>query len=222
MPELDVGELQEIEKTSYQGDIRFTSERVSPSVLADILSDKYDRNWLEWAPETLYQTLTQDFHTEVHPVNKEKMNAAKLLLLTDDFWKDWQVFAPVVKAFNHLIPHFGMAEECSPGEMAWAVSEADKLRVENFSDEVTLYVRANCMNHGLILYPDQLSFAQGELGQQEKVIRDAWLLASKDLTFKVDENELGIQLARLNSIRHYIKALQGESDQIVLKSEKRW
>jgi hypothetical protein len=222
MSDLGIADEQQIEKVAYTGDLRFISEKLAPSVLADIVSEKYNKDWLEWSPETLRQTVQRDFVTEIHPVNWEKLQAAKLLLLTDDFWHDWQVFAPVVKAFNHLIPHFGMAEECSPGEMAWALSEADKIRVENFSDEVTLYVRANCLNHGLILYPDQLSFAQGELGKQERIIRDAWLLASKDLTFAVKEDELGIQLARLNSVRHYLKALQGESEQIVLKHQKRW
>lgn len=222
MPDLGVEEIQEIEKVSYQGDIRFTSERITPSVLGDVLSEKYGKEWLGWTPETTYQTITQDFHTEIHPINKEKLNAVKLLLLTDDFWKEWQVFAPCIKAFNHLIPHFGMADECSPGEMAWGVSEADKIRSEPFSDEVILYVRANCLNHGLVLYPDQLAFAQGDIGPQEKVIQDAWLLASKELNFVVKEDDLGIQLARLNSIRHYIKALQGESDQVLLKHEKRW
>jgi len=221
MAELQVDEL-ELQKISYTGDLRFTSAEIAPSVLGDVLSAKYNQTWLEWEGATLWQTITSDFQTEIHPVVKEKIQAVKLLMLTDDFWKAWDVFAVVVKAFNSLIPNFTMAEECSPGEMAWAVEEANSIRQEPFSDEVILYVRAMCQTQGLIIFPEQLSFAQIVVSEADKAIQLAWESASRQLTFVAQEDEVGIQLARLNSIRHYIKAMAGESEKIVLKYEKRW
>jgi len=214
--------IQEIEKIAYTGNLIFTSEKIAPSVLGEVLADKYGKEWLGWNYETLYPTIENSFHTEIHPVNKEKINAVKCLLMVDSFWKEWNVFAPVVKAFNNLITNFSMMEECSPGEMAWAVSEADKIRNEDFSDEVILYIRACCHSQGLILFPEQLSFAHVVITDDVQNLKTAWESASKNLTFPVQENALGIQLARLNSIRHYLRMMQGESDQAALKAERKW
>lgn len=221
MEEIELSE-QEIEKVSYQGDLRFTSPGIAPSYIGDVLSTKYNRDWMEWSYDTLYQTINQDFHTEIHPVVKEKIQAVKLLLLTDDFWKEWEVFSVCVKAFNGLIPNFTIAEELTPAEIAWAIREANKIRQEEFSEEIVLYVQAICDESGLLVYPEELSFAQKPIGDREQVIKDAWFTASKNLNFPVEETEVGIQLARLNSIRHYIRAMQGEAEQVVLKYEKRW
>jgi len=214
--------VQEITKEALTGDLRFTSEQISPSALGDIVSDRYGKEWLNWTPETTRQTIQRDFVTEINPVNWEKLHAIKLLLLTDDFWHDCNVFAVVVKAFNNLIPNFKFMEECSPGEMAWAVSEAEKIRSETFSDEVILYIRACCHSHGLILFPEQLSFAHVVITSDVQNIKTAWESASKNLSFPVQEDSLGIQLARLNSIRHLLRVRQGESDEVAMKYERRW
>jgi len=221
MPE-EVVVDQETLKIALSGDLRFISPEIASSVLGDILGNRYQTEWLAWAPETLRPTIQSDFHTEIHPVNWGKILAVQFLLLVDDFWSSWDNFAIVTKTFNNLIPDFKLAEECSPGEMAWAVEEANKIRQEPFGDEVVLYVRAMCQNQGLILFPEQLSFAHVVTSDAEKNLQLAWESASKQLTFAVEEDAVGVQLARLNSIRHMIRALQGESERVMLKYERKW
>jgi hypothetical protein len=214
---------QQVLPSSYSGDVRFTSPKVAPSYLGDTLSDRYNTSWLEWSPETIWQTIEQDFMTEIHPVVKEKIGAVQTLLNTDDFWREWHIFEKVCKAFNSVIPNFTMMEPCSPGEMALAVEEAAKLRKYPFSPEVIAYVRANCLSHGMAVFPVQLMFAQGGLQTElEKKVSGAWAEASTSPTFPVEEDEIGVQLARLNAIRHYIKSEQGEAEQVTLKAQKRW
>ncbi|MEN6550227.1 MAG: hypothetical protein ABFE07_29635 [Armatimonadia bacterium] len=213
---------QELEKQSLAGNLLFTSETTSASVLGETLAGKYSREWLEWSPATLRSTVERDFTTEIHPVAWEKIMAVQVLLLTDDVWQEWQVFVPVVKALNNQIPNFTMAAECSPGELAWAVTEMAKIREEPFGDEVTLFVRASCLSHGLVLFPAELAFAQGPLGAEESRLAALWAEKSKQLNFPVTESADDVQLARLNSIRHYLRAMAGESEKVVLQHEGKW
>lgn len=213
---------QELEKQSYAGNLLFISEATAASVLGGVLSDRYGKEWLEWSPGTLRTTIGRDFSTEIHPAVWEKIMAVQVLLLTDDVWQEWQVFVPVVKALNNQIPNFTMAAECSPGELAWAVTEMAKIREEPYGDEVELFVRAGCLSHGLVLFPAELAFAQGPLGPEESRLAALWVEKSKGLNFPVTESADDIQMARLNAIRHYLRAMQGESDQVVMKHEGRW
>lgn len=223
-PEM-VGADEEIKiaSPSYSGDIRFTDPRIAASKLGSILIDRYGEEWLSWDPETIWQTITQDFSTAIHPVNKEKINAAKTLLMTDDFWIEWQAFEKVVKAFNNFIPSFHMMEGASPAEMAWAVEQAKIIRVFPYSQEVIAYIRANADNLGWVWLPEELRFAQpNPITDLEKQVALAWNEVSQNLNFKVEEDEVGIQLARLNAVRHYLRKMRGESEEVMMKSEKRW
>lgn len=213
---------QEVEKLALAGDLRLTSEATAASVLGELLSDRYGRSWLEWSPQTLRPTVEADFKSQVHPVNWEKIFAVGTLLLTDDAWLEWNVFAPIVKALNHQIPSFSMSSECSPGELAWAVVEMNRIREHPYGDEVALFARASCLNHGLVLFPEELRFAQTPLGSEEERLEKLWAEKSKQLNFPVTESADDIQMARLNSIRHLIRQRQGESDQVVLKASGKW
>jgi len=209
-----IGEAEELElekESAYNGLPLFTSESSSPSKLGDALAGRYGTSWLEWSPDTLRVTIEKDFRTEIHPVNWEKILAVQVLLLTDDFWEEWQAFAPICKALNNQVPDFAAAGECSPGEMAWAVEEAGRIREHPFGDEVALFVRANCMNHGFLVYPEQLSFAQGELTDQEKELKKSWEEKSKMAQMPaLDESVEGVQLARLAAVQAYVKSMRGE------------
>jgi hypothetical protein len=199
-----VPEETDFEEIKVAGIPLFAKPEIRSTFLAEKLSDKYNREWLSWEPETLWQTIELDFGTNIHPIVKEKIHAAKALLLVDDFWKEWDIFENIVKALNTQIPNFTLLEGCSPGEMAWAVKESNRLRQHQFSEEVISYIQVNCEINGLLVFPEELTFAQGEMDEQQKKILEIWKEKSGDKDFEIAEDVTGIQLARLNSIRHYV------------------
>jgi len=206
---------------SLTGSPSFINPDVAASYFGDLLGEKYGTEWLGWEPETLWQTIKQDMHTDIHPVNKEKINAVKTLLLVDDFWTEWHIFENIVKALNHQIPSFYMMEGCTPGEMAWAVEEVALIRQEAFNDEIKAYVRACCINHGYVVFPAELAFAQEGISTDlEQAVFEAWRRASSRADFEVAEDQVGVQLARLNSVRHYVNLMREKSDGVLGKGER--
>jgi hypothetical protein len=66
-------------------------EEKAPSWYLQKLISKYDRSWFEWEPETLWDTIERDFSVSLTEEVKNKINAVKLVHLTDAFWKEWNI-----------------------------------------------------------------------------------------------------------------------------------
>lgn len=179
----------------------------SPGWYSQTLIGKYDRLWFEWEPETLWSTVERDFNTSVAEVTRNKINAAKLIYLTDSFWKEWNVFEKVTQAFNDHVPDFFSVEPPSPAEVAWAVYEANRMRPNiTFSEEVSAYVQAICKDAGLVLFPEELGFAQPEpLGTLAADVRAGWQMIKELKEIEIVENEIGVNLVRLQAIRAYVE-----------------
>ncbi len=179
----------------------------APSWYVKRLVEKYDRQWFEWEPETLWATIKKDFGTDLSELVRNKVNAAKLIYLTDSFWKDWNVFEKVVQAFSDHIPDFFTIEPPSPGEMAWAVGEASYMRPSvPFSEEVAAYTMAACKDAGLVLFPEELGFAQQQpLGSLAKDVKAAWNMIKDLEEIEIQESEIGVNLVRLQAIQVYVE-----------------
>jgi hypothetical protein len=170
------------------------------------LIKKYDREWLEWEPETLWQTILQDFRYDLEDEQKDRINSAKNLFLTDSFWNDWVTFEKTVLSFNGTIPDFFQVQVPSVGQMAWAVQEAEMMRPGMpFSEEVGVYAGLVCKESGYVLFPDQLQFAQERpLGREAADIKSAWEIVKSAGDVKIIENELGVNLVRLQAVQAYV------------------
>jgi len=193
---------------------KWVDDETPASWYAALLIKKYDRDWLEWEPETLWRTIMLDFKTELDDLAKDKVNAAKTLLLTDTYWNDWTTFENATLAFNDTNPNFFQIQVPSPAQMAWSVSEANLMRPGvPFSEEVAEYARIACQQEGLVLFPDELQFAQPDPpGRLAVDIRSAWDIVKTHNTIDIVENELGVNLARLQAVREYVRekaALRG-------------
>ncbi len=184
-------------------------ESKAPSWYIQRLVEKYDRQWFEWEPETLWATIEKDFGTNLSELARNKINAAKLIYLTDAFWKDWNIFEKVAQAFSGHIPDFFTIEPPSPGEMAWAVGEASYMRPSiPFSEEVAAYAMAACKDAGLVLFPEELGFAQQQpLGSLAKDVRAAWNMIKDLEEIEVQESEIGVNLIRLQAIQVYVEEM---------------
>ncbi len=184
----------------------------APSWYIQKLVKKYDRHWFEWEPETLWQTIEKDYRVSVSELARNKINAAKLIYLTDTFWKDWTVFEKVVQAFNEHIPDFFSVEPPSCAEVAWGVTEVNLMRPNiEFSDEVAAYVLAICKDAGLVLFPEELDFAQSKpFGVLAIDVRSAWQMIKELKEIDIVENEIGVNLVRLQAIRAYVEEKSNE------------
>lgn len=210
----NVTEIEPLEVT-LSGEDRFVNPLVAASYLGEVLEEKYGSEWLDWEPETLWQMIKRDFVSDVHPVNKDKIGAVKTLLLVDDYWEQWNIFEKVTKAFNNQIPSFLMTEGCSPGEMAWSVEDSSRIRTDVFTDEVSAYVRSNCLDNGYVVFPGQLAFAQnGITSESEKAVYSAMIENGGDTEAELPDNMIGVQVAKLNAVGFYVDNMKSISDSI--------
>jgi hypothetical protein len=198
---------------SKQADF-FSSTYSTPVELDQMLIEKYGIEWLEWEPETLWTTIQMDFATEISRSSREKINAAKLLHLSDSFWKSWDVFEKVVIAFNGLTPLFDRVQEISLGQMLHGVLQATVIRKEEFQGEVLSYIAARCKEDGLIWLPAPLDVVQEtldslnppEIVPLKDEIQERWeAIASSDFdAIELKEDLYGIHLAKLAAADRYL------------------
>jgi len=222
----EIGTLQEIPS---QADIEFVKEK-KPEVIDDLpekpksvnisnamdlailLSNKYDKEWLFWEPETLEFVIKEKLGIDIRSLDAILSIALCKLSLAP--WKTWHIFEKVVLALNDEIPLFDRQQAISPAQIALAVYYIRRLRPDEvFSDEIQTFIAAICHRKGLMYLTPPLEFAQDELNRMHNNEKEAMELSDywasvKDenfQTFSFKENNLGIQLSRLAAIKEYLK-----------------
>lgn len=195
----------------------FSSSFATPAELDQTLIDKYGILWLEWTPETLWQTIRMDFNTQISAINQDKMNAVMLLHVSDSFWRHWETFEKVVLAFNNVTPHFDRRQDVTVGQMLHAALQAHHIRKEVFQPEVLSYVAVQAREEGFLWLPEPLDVAQprldslnpAEMVPLKKEIRERWdAFQEADLRgVEFKEDVYGIHLAKLASIDLYLKSM---------------
>ena len=198
----------------------FSTSFATPVELASTLSDKYGTEWLEWEPETLWKEIREDWNTQISRINHEKINAAKLLLLSDSFWRNWETFEKVVLAFNSVMPLFDRKQDITVGQMVHAVAQANEMRQEAFSDEVLSYIAMQAKEEGFLWLPAPLGVAQERLNELNPEgsegnanladeVRARWqAIEETDLdTIEFAEDIFGIHLAKLAAIDGYLETM---------------
>lgn len=200
---------------AVKGEPIFSTEASTPEQLDEVLIDKYGDEWLTWEPETLWQTIRLDFDTQIARINKEKINASKLLHLSDSFFRFWDTFEKVVCAFNNVLPLFDRVQDFSMGQAAHAMRQAAAIRKEAYHAEVLSYLATKAKAEGLIWLPPPLDIVQETLDRVnppeivplKNEIRERWnAFESKDLkNVELKEDIYGINIARLAAIDEYMR-----------------
>jgi hypothetical protein len=169
---------------------------------------------LTWEPETLWLTLERD-GIPTDNVERDKIQAARSLVVRPSFYWDNLVFQRTVQALNGQPFSAESIQEANTAHMCWAVYEASVLRnldpdekkIPEFDEDVQQYVAVCLRREGFVLPPDVLSFAEDNLEKMlpkdaadlKKEVKQAWghLNKSKLAHTEFAENEHGVQLARL-------------------------
>ena len=151
-----------------------TDKRAHPLQIYDILCMRYQADWAEWEPETLWWALRRDFGP-VGEIARNKIMALRLAVLTDVPWLDWDTFENSALAWNDTIPFFGAFQPISPMQAAFAIQVLRVLRTgEEFSWEVKAYVAAILEDNGFVYAPEEWFD-----GAQGVIDRKVWLLGFK-------------------------------------------
>jgi hypothetical protein len=183
----------------------FDNEHSSPSILFKVLNSKFPE-WKEWEPETIWDTIRNVTGSSPDESNRNKIMAAKALYASDDFFTEWHVFEKIVLAFNGIVPNFVVHEEPSPGQIAYAVGEANKIIAGIFSHEIIRYVRFIFGENGFLLFPKELSFAEPDKNDIVEYMKGYWEGISNVNQLKPESPER-IQLEKITSISKYIEQM---------------
>lgn len=183
----------------------FENDETSPSVLARVLDARYPE-WADWEPETIWRTIGSELSQVPTEAVKNKIMAIQNIKSGGDFFREWHVFEKAVLSLNGVIPNFTVIEIPSPGQMAFAVVESEKIRKDTFSDEVIGYIRSVMQMAGFLVYPKELAFAATTRAIERMAeIKEKWREIAGKFNDEIPETIEGIQLGRLAAVEKYVE-----------------
>lgn len=191
----------------------FKGTDAHPLKMVVLLKTKYGDDWVEWLPETLWETIRKDIGP-ISEVSQNKVQALAAALATDSPWQDWNIFENCGRAFNNTIPVFGEIQPLSPIETAFTIYVLKKLNNYSFSDDVLGYIASVCLYSGIIYAPRTFfSGVQSLIDKQNKrpelkaEIEAAWKIASKEDLLGVEfdiAKPVDVQIAKLWAVQEYL------------------
>ncbi len=171
--------------------------------------------WLLWEPESIWKELKHQ-GVEVPLGNRQQLMAGRGLLVHGRFFYDGPVFDRTCAAFSNEVLAIDELDETLAMHLAWGVDEGKKLcalfehELEPFDREVVTTCAAQLWEEGMVLAPDELSFAQQALDKEWHVeccglkdrVQKAWadLRGHSLREVPYPETPGGVQLARLAAI----------------------
>lgn len=164
--------------------------------------------------------------------NRAKLLAAVTMETMPIFWWDGMAFEKTAIAFSSIIPQPDILQEASPAQIAWAVCEGRSLRlrlnldVPEFEHEPAAYGAVVLNRGGFVVAPEELSFCQSRLDDltrgnkdlKERVRKEWTQLGETTLTtHPFLETDVGVQLARLASVKLYVDMMTHRAAEEILK-----
>lgn len=133
---------------------------VSPLALLQLLLAQYDKDFLVEDFDVVLDWLEEDF-TSPHGLVEAKMRALRTCNATGAPWERFEVFSPVVQAFNGIPVKFDAHVVLSPHEIALGIHVMTQLRTEVFDVEPAKFTAASLQANGLFFIPlPELSIAR--------------------------------------------------------------
>lgn len=172
-----------------------------------LLNSHYNREWWDWEPETIWQTLDHDHAIEPSEAVKNIVQALQVIVNTDQAFEHWHVFEKVAHAFNQNQVHFGVMQPLEMDEVALAIKILQTIRPKaEFDKEVCAYIAACAKHSGIVYLPDNMfpACAQESLDGMNNNMELKELVSRGE---SISTNEaLTIQFQRLKSILEYVEA----------------
>ena len=143
----------------------FTHPDTHPIILDMVLLKTFKMEWFGWLTDTLLVEVRRKFGN-ISDVNKLKLLAVRSLHANDVFWTDWEVFEKVLLSLVGVPPKWDMLNPIEAPFLVAGVDIANKVRTEEFSNEIDRYI-ATCLIHdGLFVAPPPLAHVQPLLAKK--------------------------------------------------------
>lgn len=126
--------------------------------LYGFMNDHYGREWWDWEPETLWQTLREDHFSEGTPEEiRSAIQALQLTVKTMFPFELWHIFEKVGHAFNLNPVNFTIVQALEPDEAALTMGILRRIQPKTpFEPEVLIYVATCAKIAGMVFLPDEM------------------------------------------------------------------
>ena len=143
----------------------FAHHDTHPVVFDLALLARYDTDWFESEPATLWKEIKEDFHVpSISDHACAKIQAVRTLHINEWFWDKWEVFCWITQALNNNIPDFQVIQKPTIPQLMNAVDMATMVRTgEEFDQEVQSWVAASVGEEGVYYAPKSVEFCQDEI-----------------------------------------------------------
>jgi hypothetical protein len=187
----------------------FSDPNVSAVELFIAASRHLGSDFVNFEPETLWLAL------DVAPVNRDKLLAAVNLATHPSFFWDFRVLGNTALAFGDHAVQVDVTPRPQAQDMAWATFEAELLNAlstepaePEFDDEALAYIATVLHEEGFVKAPDLLEEAQSDLDKMTSpeglVLKGEVEKSWSDGSIRVENDALGVQVARLSEVRLYL------------------
>lgn len=174
--------------------------------------------FINWEPESLWLTLERS-DIDLSEINRAKIMAGVALVLVPSYYWDAIVFEKTAIAMDGRVPNPDALEEASAAQLAWSTIDAAQVRRDNdepvldFDHEPTAYAAVIMHRAGMVLAPDELSFAQPTLDRERRHdhlmddVKKRWsnMDHANLASYKLDETPIDVQLAHLAAVGLHVK-----------------
>lgn len=174
-----------------------------------------------WEFDTIFEEL-KDLGIELDADAADRLMALLAIKANPAHLWDGGVFSNLVETLNFTECLSDTYNECSAGEVCWALEELlefgkyyqEDFSYEMYNDDPRIYAAGCVANEGFFVVPEQLSFCLHEFNRmfsRSKKISDEQAnklleMASGPLLESVDEDDvIQVQVAKLQEVREYCK-----------------
>ena len=142
----------------------YTDQEAFATSLITAFISKYSTDALEWEPKTIQLQIEEDEKISIPRVNMDKLQAAIVLLTTNQFYQYYEAFENIGKAFIDNEVDFENDTPLTSEEIAWTIIEAriidppEEEPSKIFSAEVKNYIRTILEEEGWFSLSEIFSF----------------------------------------------------------------
>ena len=181
---------------------------LSPLGLYRAMNTKFGREWMDWEPETLWQSFSES-GVPLSDENRNTAMALQVLVNTNAAHEHWHIFEKTGHALNHNPVEFAVVQPLELNEIARTLKIMQLIRPKDaVESDVCGYIAAAARNSGVVFLPPDI-FGSGcqsfldDLNNDMKLkaeVAERWPGEPK----KEDSLALKIQLLRLKEIQDYL------------------
>jgi hypothetical protein len=128
----------------------------TPIAVLSAMHKELDYQWVNWEPEAIWDEIAEEVGVDPPRVNKDKIMALKLCIMTTVPWEDWHPFTVCVLCFNDVPIEMDIAQECSPVQLAYGVQILTRLQPEHvYRRDVQFMAASMLLAKGICWVPQE-------------------------------------------------------------------